>query len=175
MLLEMMRECRNFFELRANNFYQSTRYPHGVQTTQHYPVTEFEDDYTIAEGVLSTLDSSILTGQYIAIYGSVLNDGIWKVGASGAITSDMTGVTAQDETFTGTVYPLKVPPDFVSLATEITAWRTAMKEASPYTSESFLGYSYSKAQKQGGGNIGWQQQYADRLTPYRKMFKWLPL
>jgi hypothetical protein len=175
MLLDMMRECRNFFELRANNFYQSKRYPHGVQTTEHYPVTEFEDDYTIDTGVLSTLDSSIITGQYIAIYGSILNDGIWKVGADGAITSDITGVTAQNETFTGTVYPLKVPPDFVLLAADITAWRTAMKESSPYSSESFLGYSYSKAQKQGGGNIGWQQQYADRLTPYRRMFKGLPL
>jgi hypothetical protein len=169
MLLDMMRECRNFFEYRMKDSYYDKK---GNLVSY---ITEFEGDYTIATGVLSTLDTSIKTGQYIAIYGSVLNDGIWKVGASGAITSDITGVTAQDETFHATVYPLKVPPDFVLLATEIAAWRTAMKESSPYASESFLGYSYSKAQRQGGGNITWQQQYADRLAPYRRMFKGLPL
>lgn len=169
MLIEMMRECKNFFELRNDGFYQD------YKTRPQYPVAEYEDDYTISEGVLSTLDSSIKVGQYIAIYGSTLNDGIWKVGAEGAITSDITGVTAQDETFHATIYPLKVPPDFVLLASEITAWRTAMNEASPYVSEGFLGYSYTKAQKQGGGNIGWQQQFSDRLAPYRRMFKGLPL
>jgi hypothetical protein len=174
MLIEMMRECKNFFELRNDGFYQEQRRPFG-KTTEYYPVTEFEDDYVIASGKLSTLDSTILTGQYIAIYGSTLNDGIWKVGADGALTSDITGVTAQAETFHATVYPLKVPIDFVMLATEITAWRTKMVEASPYTSESFLGYSYTKSQKQGGGNVTWQSQFSDRLTPYKRMFKGLPL
>jgi hypothetical protein len=175
MLIEMMRECKNFFELRNDGFYQAQRRPYG-KTTEYYPVTEFEDDYTIATAKLSPLDSSILSGQYIAIYGSTLNDGIWKVGSAGALTSDLTGVTAQAETFHATVYPLKVPPDFVLLAAEITAWRTKMVEASPYVSESFFGeYSYSKAQKQGGGNVTWQSQFADRLTPYKRMFKGLPL
>jgi len=169
MLIEMMRECKNFFELRNDGFYQD------YKTRPQYPVTEYEDDYAISEGVLSTLDSSILSGQYIAIYGSTLNDGIWKVGAAGALTSDLTGVTAQSETFHATIYPLKVPQDFVLLAAEITAWRTKMVEASPYASESFLGYSYSKAQRQGGGNVTWQAQFADRLTPYKRMFKGLPL
>lgn len=169
MLIEMMRECKNFFEIRNDGFYQD------YKTRPVYPVTEFEDDYTIASGVLSTLDATIKTGQYIAIYGSTLNDGIWKVGAGGAITSDITGVTAQNETFHATIYPLKVPADFVALATEITAWRAKAVEASPYVSESFLGYSYSKAQRQGGGNVTWQSQFADRLIPYKRIFKGLPL
>lgn len=170
----MMRECKNFFELRNDGFYQVQHHPFG-RTEEYYPVTEFEDDYVIADGALSTLDDTIKTGQYIAIYGSTLNDGIWKVGADGAIASDLTGVTAQDETFRATIYPLKVPNDFVALSLEITAYRTAAKEASPYVSESFLGYSYSKAQKQGGGTVTWQQQFADRLAPYKRMFKGLPL
>lgn len=169
MLIEMMRECKNFFEIRNDGFYQD------YKTRPVYPVTEFEDDYTIASGVLSTLDATIKAGQYIAIYGSTLNDGIWKVGAGGAITSDITGVTAQNENFHATIYPLKVPADFVMLATEITAWRTKMVEASPYVSESFGKYSYTKEQRQGGGNVTWQAQFSDRLTPYKRMFKGLPL
>jgi hypothetical protein len=166
MLIEMMRECRNFFELRNDGFYV------GNDKNPKYPVVEYEGDYAINTGVLSTIPTAIKTGQYIAIYGSTLNDGVWKVGASGALTGD---AVAQNETFHATIYPLKVPPDFVTLATEITAWRTAAKESSPYVSESFLGYSYSKSQKQGGGTVGWQQQFSDRLAPYRRMFRGLPL
>jgi hypothetical protein len=84
-------------------------------------------------------------------------------------------VTAQNETFTGTVYPLKVPPDFVLLATEITAWRTNARESSPYVSENFPHYSYSKARGANGEAITWQQQFAGRLTPYKRMFKGLPI
>jgi hypothetical protein len=149
-----MRECRNFFEVKQSD------------------VTEHEGSYSIAEGSLSPVPDEILTGQYIAIYGSVLNDGIWKVGTDGALTGDYDAV---DEGFTATIYPLKVPPDFVQLATDITAWKAKMDESSPYASETFPHYSYTKAQKQGGGNITWQQQFTGRIQPFRRMFKGLPL
>ena len=42
---------------------------------------------------------------------------------------------------------------------------------SPYTSESFDGYSYSKGgNSKGGTATSWQSQFADRLKPYRRLY-----
>ena len=79
-----------------------------------------------------------------------------------------------DETFTGTVWVLAVPKAVVLLAEDIAAWEEKNGEAvlSPYTSESFGGYSYTKA---SGGNAdtsagtGWQGAFKGRLNDWRKL------
>lgn len=155
MLLELMKECRNFFEIGVSGY-----------------VTKCDDTYTIASGVLSPVPDDLTVGQYFAIVDSVLNDGIFLLGADGAITGDYSAV---DEEFTGTIYPLKVPRDFVQLATDITSWRTNAGESSPYVSERFPDYQYQKAQGANGAAITWQKQFADRIAPYRRMIKGLSL
>ena len=40
---------------------------------------------------------------------------------------------------------------------------------SPYTSESFGGYSYTKATDANGAPIGWQKAFASRLNKWRKL------
>ena len=71
---------------------------------------------------------------------------------------------------------MRVPPDFISLVSEIEAWmqnpdiQSAM--SSPYTSESFGGYSYQKnggTVAEQGTNISWQNQFAARLNKWRKV------
>ena len=61
----------------------------------------------------------------------------------------------------------------VELADEIAAWREKYGAVmdSPYTSESFGGYSYSKASGAGDstGSGGWQSAFRARLNPYRKL------
>ena len=100
-------------------------------------------------------------GQYFRIVGSALNDGVYQY-PNGTLT---------DETFKGSIWAMSVPKSFIDLAEEISEWVSANATAlaSPYTSESFAGYSYTKASGANGGAITWQEQFAKRLNPYRRI------
>ena len=94
-----------------------------------------EDAYTIKDGSIAL--PFLQNGQYFRICGSVFNDGLHRYPAA-----DLT-----DEAFEGTVWALAVPQAVASLADEIAAWETKNGAAAvgPYQSESFGGYSYTKA------------------------------
>lgn len=119
--------------------------------------------YKIEEGRIQDLPF-LKDGQYFRIKGSALNDGVYVYGGDGLT----------DEEFDGQIWEMYVPKDFADLASEIQDWITANSStlASPYQSESFGGYSYSL--KSGGGasgsdGFGWQNQFAKRLAPYRRL------
>ena len=110
------------------------------------------------------------TGQYFRIIGSVFSDGVHRYP-----DESMT-----DETFEGAVWLMRVPPEIVSLANDISAWKekyeTLDSQAmSPYNSESFGGYSYSKSgagansSANSAGLSGWQAVFANRLNHWRKL------
>lgn len=122
-------------------------------------------DFTIQNGEIIP-SISIQDGQYFRIVGSVFNDGVHKYG-------DESDVLKDEAEFHGAVWLMRVPQDVIDLAEEIEAWQTKNADAlaSPYTSESFGGYSYTKA---NGGNAGsgaysWRDAFASRLNPYRKI------
>lgn len=99
---------------------------------------------------------------YVCIYGSAHSDGVYAV-ENGAITG------VEDETFTGRVWFLKPPADFLSLVEQITAYE-AQNAPSPLLSESLGEYSYTRAQGKSGGFLTWEEAFATRLAPYRRMF-----
>lgn len=103
---------------------------------------------------------SLADGQYIRVTGSVFNDGLHRW--------PCTGMT--DEEFVGTVWALAVPKAVIDLAEEIEAWQTEHAEelGSPYASESFGGYSYTRVGGDGSP-ITWRQQFKARLDPWRKL------
>ena len=108
-----------------------------------------------------------LAGQYILITGSLLNDGIYKV-----IDDVITLKDATDETFTGAICGLSIPADFLNLVDEISQLQDSSAEfSSAYVSESFGGWSGSRATNQNGVVAGWQETFAIRLNPFRKMHK----
>lgn len=121
--------------------------------------------FTISGGIISPL--SLKEGQYFRIVGSVFNDGVWKYYSAG-----VEGLV--DEEFDGAVWAMSVPRAVVELSGEIDGWIAANKDImnSPYQSESFGGYTYSlKSGGSSGGANGatWQNVFADRLNPYRKL------
>lgn len=129
----------------------------------------FHGTYTVAGGQMQALPF-LVPGQYYRVIGSVFNDGVWQYQPTG----DATAMT--DETFDGTIWAMSVPPAFLALADEIKDWTVANADAlnSPYQSESFGGYSYSKASGGGAGSSGsagwsWQDQFDARLAPYRRL------
>ena len=112
--------------------------------------------FVIASGVLSP-DIGLMPGQYYRIRGSTFNDGLHYVGES-ALT---------DEACDGEVWALAIPRAVQELAGEVAAW----VEKNPETdkvSESFGGYSYSRAQNASGGVGGWQAAFSGRLNAWRR-------
>lgn len=120
-----------------------------------------EGTFTVENGSITL--PFLLTNQYFRICGSVVNDGLHKYPA----------VDLTDETFTGTVWALAVPKAVVALAEDIAAWEEKNGEAvaSPYQSESFGGYSYTKrsAGSDSGTLNGWQDAFRGRLNDWRKL------
>lgn len=110
---------------------------------------------------------AIQPGQYIRIVGSVFNDGVWQYGEA----------EFNPETYDGAVWLMRIPKSFIDLVTEIENWQAKYggvdsKAMSPFNSESFAGYSYSKSSG-GSGEVAsptnWQGVFAARLSPWRKL------
>ena len=111
---------------------------------------------------------NIQDGQYFRIVGSVFNDGVYQFPVD----------DLHDETFDGAIWLMAVPKDFLDLVDDIEKWQekngavdsTAM---SPFNSESFGGYSYSKgsgsADGSGTGVGTWQGAFKGRLNQFRKI------
>lgn len=127
-----------------------------------------QGSFTITKGAVPL--TSLLEGQYFRIVGSILNDGVWQ-----NTSADLANL--RNETFDGEIWSMSVPRDFEQLCEDIAAWRTkneALDSAnmSPFTSESFGGYSYSKGSSgSSGGGTGttWQNQFRSRLNTYRRV------
>jgi hypothetical protein len=115
--------------------------------------------FTISGGSIAPLDF-LQEGQYFRIIGSVFNDGVHKYGEE----------NLTDETFNGAVWAMAIPRVVVDLSEEIKAYNESdAGKTSSYTSESFGGYSYTKATDANGAPIGWQKAFASRLNKWRKL------
>ena len=116
--------------------------------------------FTIEDGGIAL--PFLANGQYFRICGSVFNDGLHQYPAGDLKT----------ETFDGAVWALAVPQSVIELSSEIEAWQKKNGDASvsPYQSESFGGYSYSKATDSAtGGAVTWQSAFRSRLDAWRKL------
>lgn len=125
-------------------------------------------EYEIKDGTFTC--DFLQNGQYFRIVHSVFNDGVHKYQASDLV----------DETFTGEIWAMAVPPAVIALVSEIAEWQAKYGGASspamsPYSSESFNNYSYTRASRSsiasggGGSSDGWNSVYASRLTRWRKL------
>ena len=121
-----------------------------------FVVGRYDDTYTIEDGKLTL--PFLQAGQYFRVVGSVFNDGLHQYPAT-----DLT-----DETFDGAVWALAIPKALLSTVEEITAWTAKNGDSGPYTSESFGGYSYSKATNSKGLAVGWRDVFAAQLAPWKK-------
>lgn len=148
MLTELCQELRNWFDRDMDKYY-------GV--------------FSIQNGQIISPNVSLKDGQYFRVIGSVFNDGVHVYPYDESLV---------DEDFTGSVWAMAVPPAVIALASEIEAWQAKYGGVdgvlmSPYQSESFGGYSYSKSVG-GVGNgtsfVGtWQNAFASRLNRWRKI------
>lgn len=114
--------------------------------------------FKIEGGAIEPLDF-LQERQYFRIVGSVLNDGVYKYPAT----------ELKDETFHGAIWAMSVPPSFIALASDIEKWQEKEGKPNGYTSESFGGYSYTKATNSKGQPATWKEVFASELNIYRRM------
>lgn len=96
-------------------------------------------------------------GQFFRVMGSVFNDGLYQYPAA----------NLTDEQFDGTIWALAIPKRVVELSEEITAWNSKQGDG-VYTSESFDGYSYTKATDGKGQPLTWEGHFRRELNEWRK-------
>lgn len=150
MLTEICQYLKNWFNRKPNG--------------EEYP--KYSGVFVVSDGEIDL--EELAEGQYFRIMGSLFNDGVHKKGEGGLV----------DEQFDGAVWSMGVPPEVVALAEDIAAWQEKYGDIeseamSPYQSESFDGYSYTKQQgyaSVGGGMLtAWTAVFAARLSPWRKI------
>lgn len=125
--------------------------------------------YQIVGGTLTA--DFLQDGQYYRIIGSIFNDGVHIYGSPAELL--------RDETFDGEVWGMAVPPAVIELADRIKEWRDKYMSSdspflSPYSSESFGGYSYTKGSNlssvtSGNSATGWKATFASELNKWRKI------
>ena len=114
--------------------------------------------FEISDGILiPSLD--LKQNQYYRISGSIFNDGVHKVGDS---QDQLT-----NETFTGSVWAMAVPKEVVELSDAIDTWKNKYARTinTPYTNESFGGYSYTKSTEKAN----WQSVFSKEMNKWRKI------
>lgn len=147
MLTDLLQEIHNWFDLSRHT-----------------------GTFTISGGTL-TVDF-LLPGQYYRVIGSVFNDGVHRY-------DDVADVLT-DEEFTGAVWALGIPRAVLDLAEQIDEWRSKYENIdsqsmSPYSSESFGGYSYTKSSGNAASAVsgstpsGWKAVFASNLNRWRKI------
>ena len=114
-------------------------------------------EYTVTDGEITL--PFLAAGQFFRVVGSVFCDGVYRYGDK----------LPADETFDGAIWALAIPPALEAIAAEIEEWKQKNAEVinSPYQSESFGGYSYSKGT--GRDSASWQGAFASRLNRWRKI------
>ena len=142
MLDELCADIRNYFVQSENDKHAGT--------------------YTINGGTFSPPLDFLKAGQYFRVVGSALNDGVYKNDGCGVLT---------DEEFEGSIWAMSVPPAVVALADRIKEYTDSdAAKPTPFVSESFDGYSYSKGQNAAGAaNNSWQAVFADELRKWRRI------
>lgn len=137
-----------------------------LEEVMRYINNRFENGYvkgtfTIEGGTLEVEGAQ--DGQYLWIEGSVFNDGLHVAPLR----------NLHDETFTGKIALLVVPSAVKKIARDIEAWQEANAKVldSPFQSESFGGYSYTKESGDSNGNRqeAWQAKFGPKLRHWRKL------
>lgn len=132
-------------------------------------VTErFYGDFVVSGDSITRADGTelpIQKGQHFCIVGSIFNDGVY---------CNSEELTLHPEGFNGAVWAMAIPEDVLVLAKDIKAWRDKYEGIdssmlSPYNSESYGGYSYSKSNNADGTGASWQSVFSNRLKRYRKV------
>lgn len=121
-----------------------------------FDVSRHYGEFEIKNG---TIDLDFLSeGQFFRIIGSTFNDGVYQYSLN----------DLKDDKFDGAIWAMAVPPAVLELLDRINGYIEKYSSVidSPYQSESFGGYSYSK---ENNGNVNWKSKFSSDLNRWRKI------
>jgi hypothetical protein len=130
-----------------NNFFVKTKEYEGFIIDDGKIKGNFKQDY--------------LVGQYILIYNSVLNDGIYKITSVSANEIEVEAELIDEQLRQIVIFGLIIPKSFIELAEEI----IDNGKITNVKSESISRYSVTYSD----GGSSWQKVYDEQLKPYKKM------
>lgn len=158
MITELCQELRNWFDRGLPKYYGK------------FSIHDADIFFVNSDGTETSLSQLDLAGnQYFRICGSVFNNGVHKY------THTELAALTTEQFNDGAVWLMAIPPAVILLANKISDWQAKYGEASssPFNSESFGGYSYSKSAgtSGAGGNGGstWQSAFRSDLNKWRKL------
>lgn len=132
------------------------------ETRNFFPAAFWDGSWMLQDGVLSP-SQPLHPGDWVAITGSFHNNGIFRLGEGCTIQG------AANESWTGRLWLLAPPADFLTLAADIAAW--GIRQGDQLTvRESFGAYSRELSTDEHGLPLTWQTRFARQLLPYRRMF-----
>lgn len=127
----------------------------------HFLRDKYEGEFTLVSG---TAPLELLDGQYFVIVHSNLNDGVFQNTAESL-------ARIQPETFTGRIWTMSVPVDFLDLVEDIDRLNAKVEELGlldkGYASESFGGYTYSLQ----SGAPAYMQEWLRRINSGMSMYQ----
>jgi hypothetical protein len=131
-----------------------------LETRNFFEVDIQCGSFSIISGGIA-LPDFISENQYFRIVGSKFNDGVYKN------NPDELGKLIPED-FKGAIWGMAVLPDVIDLVNRISEWEQKYSTIlnSPYTSESFDGYSYSKSADK---KTSWKSQFASEINSYRRL------
>ena len=126
------------------------------------------DNFVISNGAIDV--DFLQENQYFRIKGSIFNDGVHKYPAT----------DLEDEEFIGEVWAMAVPQGVLAVLKDIQDWNAKYGGVnsvnySPFVSESFNNYSYSKGSRSNGNGSSsgtpttWQDVFGNRLVRWRRL------
>jgi len=119
--------------------------------------------------ITGSFTETYITGQYIRLQHTILNDGVYKVVSQiGNVVTVEESLLDESPEDSYLIWGLAPPKDFLTLVTEIDTYTTAQTNVG-VTSESQGERSVSYGGSSGGSS-SWQSVYQSRLSRYRKLF-----
>lgn len=122
----------------------------------HFVRNMLEGEFAQLSGTLTPAEH-FKAGMWISVVGPDAPRGVYQLDENAGIPG------LEDTVFTGKIYRLEPPADFIRLCGDISCWAAANPD--PGVEGEKLG-AYSVSRK----GITWQEAFAPALHPYRKMF-----
>ena len=122
----------------------------------HFVRDALRGDWAHSGGVLTPSDQ-LAPGMWIAITGNDAPAGVYQLDEKGGVPG------LEDVAWTGVVYRLNPPADFLRLCGDIGCWAEAHPDPG-VTGEKLGAYSVTRK------GLDWEAAFAPALAPYRRMY-----